>query len=109
LNGRRLLLSDVVDAHVAAIKCEHESVLVLNLGNEVALSRDQNLSCAAEEELSKSYPFLRALVQQKGWEIPHSVDRVYDASETFVRLAWKPKWTPAAIANLLLQEQEVKW
>ncbi len=73
LNGRRLLLSDVVQAHVAAAKCILSSDLgtvVLNLGNDVAIERGAVSGTVTDTVLLQCYPFLSELLTKKSWKLP---------------------------------------
>ena len=112
LNGRRLLLEDVVESHLAAIhfKSGSENVEILNLGNQVALSSDMDLKEHAGESLLRAYPVLKAVLEKRTeWSLPTSLDRVYDARETFAKLNWKPKWNPVKVANMILNEEKIPW
>jgi UDP-glucose 4-epimerase len=69
LNGRRLLLQDVVSAHVCAATIGASESFCVNLGNTVAVARHEGMSVTAEV-LLESYPFLAQVLKRKHWKLP---------------------------------------
>lgn len=51
----------------------------------------------AAEVIRHRLPTLAEACDKRGWELPSSIDRVYDASETFRKLRWFPRYGPEAI------------
>jgi UDP-glucose 4-epimerase len=111
LNGRRLLLSDVVAAHKAALLHKTgERSEVLNLGNVVSLTEEMTLDGNADKELLKAYPFLQQVLDKRpDWKIPKCIDRVYQFSSTFEKLNWRPVFTPEQVAKLIVKGKPVPW
>ena len=68
LNGRRLLLEDVVSAHVCAALTTGTESVCLNLGNTVALTRPEGP--VTDKVLLECYPFLPELLKHKNWKLP---------------------------------------
>lgn len=104
LNGRRLLLEDVVDAHVAASSVALPHFAVLNLGNAVCFERGRD-----DRDHLLALPFVGAVMAAKQWRLPARFDRVYDATATFQFLGWRPRHTAEVVAKRLLCGEAVEW
>jgi nucleoside-diphosphate-sugar epimerase len=81
--NRRLTVEDAADAHVVAL--DHApavgfEIFVLSAPTPFVRSEAETLKRAAGEPIECHFPDARALYARRGWRLPTSIGRVYDAS-----------------------------
>ncbi|PMD97275.1 epimerase [Siphonobacter sp. BAB-5405] len=92
--SRGVDIRDVADAHVAALTNDgpfYQSYIIS--GKTPFLPEDCSLlAINLKEVIRKRAPELLIAFQKRGWELPSSIDRVYDSSSARLGLGWTPQY-----------------
>lgn len=106
---RRLTVEDAADAHLAAL----DRAPALGFGTYIVsaptpFTRDEapKLKTDAAAVIAQHYPHAPALYATKGWTLPTSLDRVYDASLVERALGWRARTDFAAVLAALEEGRE---
>ena len=81
--NRRLTVEDAAAAHVAALERAPAlgfEILVLSAATPFIRSEAEALKRAAADVVTRHFPDAPALYARRGWRLPASIGRVYDAS-----------------------------
>ena len=94
---------DVAEAHRLALDAQAESyrIFVLSGTTPFRESDCEALKQNPVQVLSERCPDICALFDSRGWELPKSIDRVYDSMEAQLALGWNPKYGFENVAELL--------
>jgi nucleoside-diphosphate-sugar epimerase len=79
---RRLTVEDAAAAHLAALDCATDigfGTFILSAHTPFAADDAVALKADAAAVIARYFPEARALYAQRGWVLPRSIDRVYDA------------------------------
>jgi UDP-glucose 4-epimerase len=101
---RRLTVEDAAEAHVAAL--EHAPALGFETFIVAAPSPFDRAEAAALKRdaaavVARRYPDAPALFAQRGWTLPASIGRVYDASHAERRMGFRCRTDFAAVLDAL--------
>lgn len=92
LLNRRLTVEDAADAHVAALNRAPElgfDLFVLSAVTPFSRSEVRELKADAAAVIARHFPDAADLYAAKGWSLPSSIGRVYDASYAERRLGFR--------------------
>ncbi|CAH0496165.1 NAD(P)-dependent oxidoreductase [Novosphingobium sp. CECT 9465] len=92
LLNRRLTVEDAADAHVAALNRAPElgfDLFVLSAATPFHRSEVRELKADAAAVIVRYFPDAADLYAAKGWSLPSSIGRVYDASHAERRLGFR--------------------
>ena len=81
--NRRLTVEDAADAHVVALGRAPDlgfEIFVLSAPTPFDRSEGEALKRAAADVIERHFPDAAALYARRGWRLPTSIGRVYDAS-----------------------------
>jgi len=90
--NRRLTVEDAADAHVMALDRAPAlgfEVFLLSAPTPFVRSEAQELKRAAAEVIERHFPDAPALYARRGWRLPTSIGRVYDAGRIERVLAFR--------------------
>lgn len=84
---------DVADAHVAALRTAGACFLRCIASGRTPFERDdvQALATDARDVLSMRCPALVAAFEHRGWPLPKTIDRVYDAGAARESIGWQAR------------------
>lgn len=92
LLNRRLTVEDAADAHIAALNSAPElgfDLFVLSAATPFQRSEVRELKVDAAAVIARHFPDAADLYAAKGWSLPNSIGRVYDASRAERRLGFR--------------------
>lgn len=107
---RRLAVEDAADAHVAALTlapalgCE---TFILSAPTPFSRRDAEDLKTDAASVVGHYFPEAVALYARRGWSLPHSIGRVYDAAKAERLLGFRCRIDFAAILAALRQDAEL--
>jgi len=89
---RGIDIRDVASAHLAALLCTGENFQTHLISGITPFTREDciQLGTDAPAVFKLRVPGLVEEFEKRGWSLPLSVDRVYDASASIKRLNWAP-------------------
>lgn len=91
LLNRRLTVEDAADAHIAALQRAPDlgfDLFVLSAPTPFSRSEVQDLKADARAVIARHFPDAAALYAARGWTLPTSIGRIYDASHAERRLGF---------------------
>ncbi|WP_298289922.1 NAD(P)-dependent oxidoreductase [Novosphingobium sp.] len=92
LLNRRLTVEDAADAHIAALTRAPElgfDLFVLSAPTPFSRSEVRELKSDAKTVIARHFPDAASLYEKRGWTLPTSIGRVYDASHAERRLGFR--------------------
>ena len=97
---------DVAQGHALALTHQGEAFERFILSHPTPFKRED---CAALAEdapsiIAKYAPELTRAFAERGWKLPQSIDRVYDAGAAVERLGWRPRWDWREVLSQLDRE-----
>ena len=94
---------DVADAHCLALKEQIGSYRMFVLSGTTPLRQSdcEALKQDPVQVLRQRCPAICELFESRQWEIPESIDRVYDSTEAHRLLGWKPRYGFESVVELL--------
>lgn len=101
---RRLTVEDAAEAHLLALERAPElgfdtfilsALTPFSRGDAAELRRD------AATAITRRFPHAADLYARRGWTLPETIDRVYDASYAERRLGWRARTDFAAVLDAL--------
>ncbi|MBP0615320.1 NAD-dependent epimerase/dehydratase family protein [Jiella mangrovi] len=102
--NRRLTVEDAADAHIAALDKAPEigfDVLVVSAPTPFARSEARELKADAASVIARYFPDAAELYARRGWLLPRSIGRVYDARRMERVLGFRCRTDFAAILAVL--------
>jgi nucleoside-diphosphate-sugar epimerase len=90
--NRRLTVEDAADAHVAALDRAPDlgfDTFIISAPTPFARSEAPELKRDSAAVIARLFPDAPALYAQRGWTLPASLDRVYDATHAERRLGFR--------------------
>jgi UDP-glucose 4-epimerase len=83
---------DVAEGHRLALRPSDENYRMFVLSGATPFTREDcvELKASAEHVLRKKCPDICELFAQRNWQLPDSIDRVYDSSLAQSELGWRP-------------------
>ncbi|HEX7921822.1 MAG TPA: NAD(P)-dependent oxidoreductase, partial [Bradyrhizobium sp.] len=99
---RRLTVEDAADAHVVALeKIRGFEVFVISAPTPFARSDVADLKTDAAGVIARTYPDAPALFARRGWHLPKSIGRIYDAGKAERLLGFRAVTDFAAVLGAL--------
>lgn len=101
---RRLTVEDAADAHIAALNEAPEigfDAFIISALTPFARSDASELKSDAAAVVRRYFPEAEALYVQRGWKLPTSIGRVYDASRAARRLGFTCRTDYRAVLQAL--------
>jgi nucleoside-diphosphate-sugar epimerase len=99
---RRLTVEDAADAHVVALdKIRGFEVFVISAPTPFARSDVADLKTDAAGVIGRTFPDAPALFARRGWHLPKSIGRIYDASKAERLLGFRAGTDFAAVLGAL--------
>ena len=80
--NRRLTVEDAADAHVMALDCARAGFEIFILSAPTPFERSEagELERSAPDVIARHFPDAPTLYARRGWQLPSSIRRIYDAS-----------------------------
>lgn len=110
LLGRRLTVEDAADAHVMALDRAPSlgfDLFVLSAPTPFVRSEAVDLKRDAAAVISRHFPDAASLFAARGWKLPASVGRVYDATRAERRLGFRCRTDFAAVLAALREGRDL--
>ncbi|HEX8388729.1 MAG TPA: NAD(P)-dependent oxidoreductase [Sphingomonas sp.] len=107
---RRLTVEDAAEAHLLALDRAPElgfDLFVLSAATPFRREDLDELRCDAATVVARRFPDAPALYAARGWRLPETIDRVYDASRAERRLGWRARTDFAAVLQALREKRDV--
>jgi nucleoside-diphosphate-sugar epimerase len=107
---RRLTVEDAAEAHLLALERAPElgsDLFVLSAPTPFRREDLAELRRDAAAVVARRFPDAPALYAARGWRLPETIDRVYDASHAERRLGWRARTDFAAVLRALREERDV--
>lgn len=104
LLNRRLTVEDAADAHIAALDRAPDlgfDIFVLSAPTPFSRSEVRELKTDAPAVIARHFPDAAALYAARGWTLPASIGRVYDASHAERRLGFRCRTGFAQVLDAL--------
>ncbi|HQS68668.1 MAG: NAD-dependent epimerase/dehydratase [Novosphingobium sp. 28-62-57] len=92
LLNRRLTVEDAADAHIAALERAPDlgfDLFVLSAPTPFSRNEVRELKSDAQAVIARYFPDAASLYEKRGWTLPTSIGRVYDASHAERRLGFR--------------------
>ncbi len=84
---------DVATAHLASLSNKSDFSVYLVSGKHPFEKEDcEELKADAAAVIRRRAPIIAAAFGARGWELPTSIDRVYDSSKAMSKLAWQSQY-----------------
>lgn len=110
LLNRRLTVEDAADAHIAALDCAPDlgfDIFVLSAPTPFNRSEVRELKANARSVIARHFPDAAELYAAKGWTLPASIGRVYDASHAQRRLGFRCQTGFAQVLDALREGRDL--
>lgn len=110
LLNRRLTVEDAADAHIAALDQAPDlgfDIFVLSAPTPFSRNEVRELKADARSVIARHFPDAAALYAAKGWTLPPSIGRVYDASHAERRLGFRCRTGFAEVLEALREGREL--
>lgn len=107
---RRLTVEDAARAHILALEKAPEvgfDVLIVSAPTPFSRSDAAALKRDAPGVIARYFPEAEKLYAQRGWRLPHTIGRVYDASRAERIIGFRAETDFAAILSALRQGREM--
>jgi UDP-glucose 4-epimerase len=107
---RRLSVEDAAEAHLAALHRAPEvgqGVFVICAPTPFQRSDAAALKANAAEVVTRIFPDAARLYARRGWQLPVSIGRVYDASEAERRLGFRCRTTFSTVLDSLRLDRDL--
>lgn len=104
LLNRRLTVEDAVDAHVMALDRAPAigfDTFILSAPTPFARDEVAELKRDPAAVIARHFPDAADLYAARGWVLPESIDRIYDAARAERVLGWRARTDFAAVLNAL--------
>ncbi|MEO5867218.1 MAG: NAD(P)-dependent oxidoreductase [Sphingomonas sp.] len=101
---RRLTVEDAAAAHLAALERAPDvgfDTLIVSAPTPFSRSQASRLKTDASAVIEQYFPDAPALYGERGWSLPRSIDRVYDAGRIERVLNWRPATDFSALLTAL--------
>lgn len=101
---RRLTVEDAAEAHLVALERAPElgfDTFILSAPTPFARGDAAELRRDAPAVIARHHPDALELYARRGWRLPETIDRVYDASHAERRLGWRARTDFAAVLDAL--------
>ena len=101
---RRLTVADVVDAHLAALAAAPRldfDTFIVSAPTPFARDEAGELKRDAAAVIARHFPDAAALYAARGWQLPRSIDRVYDAGRAERVLGFRCRTDFAAMLDAM--------
>lgn len=105
---RRLTVEDAAAAHLVALERAPAlgfDTFILSAPTPFARADAGELKRDAAAVIARHYPDAAALYAARGWRLPGTIDRVYDASHAKRRLGWRARTDFTAVLAALRQNR----
>lgn len=110
LLNRRLTVEDAADAHIAALDQAPDlgfDIFVLSAPTPFSRSEVRELKADAPSVIARHFPDAAELYAAKGWTLPASIGRVYDASHAQRRLGFRCQTGFAQVLDALREGRDL--
>jgi len=110
LLNRRLTVEDAAEAHIAALNRAPDlgfDILILSAPTPFARADLPDLKKDAAAVIARYFPDAAALYAARGWSLPVSIGRVYDASRAERRLGFRCSTSFADVLSALREGREL--
>ena len=108
--GRRLTVEDAADAHLAALARAPEigfGTFIIAAPTPFAPADAQALVEDAPSVIARHFPHAASLYARSGWQLPHSIERIYDPALAERRLGFRCRTDFAAVLRALEVGEEL--
>jgi UDP-glucose 4-epimerase len=105
---RRLTVEDAVNAHIAALERAPEigfDIFILSAPTPFDRNEAAELKRDAAAVIARHFPDAAALYARRGWTLPASIGRVYDARHAERRLSYRCETDFAAVLAALREDR----
>jgi nucleoside-diphosphate-sugar epimerase len=107
---RRLTVEDAVNAHIAALDLAPAlgfDIFIVSAPPPFDRAEAEELKRDATTVIARHFPDAPALFAQRGWILPASLDRVYDAGHAERRLGFRCRTSFAEVLAALREDHEL--
>lgn len=101
---RRLTVEDAADAHVMALERAADigfDMVILSAPTPFQRRDIVDVKADAPAVIARYFPRAAALYAARGWQLPESIDRVYDAARAEAVLGFRPRTDFAGVLSAL--------